>query len=54
MMGVGQVVSLRLPASWLREVNPILENTAWRSYRTGFHPTCDYAAIGIAAHQKAQ
>jgi len=28
MMGVGQVVTLRLPASRLREVNPILENTA--------------------------
>jgi hypothetical protein len=34
MMGVGQVVTLRLPASRLREVNRILENTAWGSYRT--------------------
>src|SRR6202158_5175221 len=32
MMGVGQVVTLRLPASRLREVNRILENTAWGSY----------------------
>jgi hypothetical protein len=36
MMGVGQVVTLRLPASRLREVNRILENTAWGSYRTEF------------------
>jgi hypothetical protein len=28
MMGIGQVVTLRLPASRLREVNRILENTA--------------------------
>ena len=28
MMGVGQVVTLRLPASRLREVNRIRENTA--------------------------
>jgi hypothetical protein len=28
------VVTLRLPASRLREVNCILENTAWGSYRT--------------------
>ena len=54
MMGVGQVVTLRLPASRLREVNRILENTAWGSYRTEFYPTYDYKAIGIAAHDKAQ
>jgi hypothetical protein len=34
MMGVGQVVTLRLPASRLREVNRILETTGWGSYRT--------------------
>ena len=54
MMGVGQVVTLRLPASRLREVNRILENSAWGSYRTEFYPTYDYKAIGIAAHDKAQ
>ena len=52
MMGVGQVVTLRLPASRLREVNRILENTAWGSYRTEFYSTYDYKAIGIAAHEK--
>jgi hypothetical protein len=54
MMGIGQVVTLRLPASRLREVNRIFENTAWGSYRTEFYPTYDYKAIGIAAHDKAQ
>jgi hypothetical protein len=54
MMGIGQVVTLRLPASRLREVNRILENTAWGSYRTEFYPTYDYKAIGVAAHEKAQ
>jgi hypothetical protein len=53
MMGIGQVVTLRLPASRLREVNRVLENTAWGSYRTEFYPTYDYKAIGIAAHDKA-
>ena len=52
MMGIGQVVTLRLPASRLREVNRILENTAWGSYRTEFYPTYDYKAIGIAAHDE--
>jgi hypothetical protein len=54
MMGIGQVVTLRLPASRLREVNRIVENSAWGSYRTEFYPTYDYKAIGAAAHDKAQ
>jgi hypothetical protein len=54
MMGIGQVVTLRLPASRLREVNRVLENTAWGSYRTEFYPTYDYKAVGIGNHDKAQ
>jgi hypothetical protein len=54
MMGIGQVVTLRLPASRLREVNRIVENNAWGAYRTEFYPTYDYKAVGIAAHDKAQ
>ena len=54
MMGVGQVVTLRLPASRLREVNRIFESMAWGAYRTEFYPTYDYKAIGLAAHDKAQ
>jgi len=54
MMGIGQVVTLRLPASRLREVNRIFENTAWGAYRTEFYPTYDYKAVGLAAHDKAQ
>jgi hypothetical protein len=54
MMGVGQVVTLRLPASRLREVNRILETSAWGPYRTEFYPTYDYKAVGIANHEKAK
>jgi hypothetical protein len=54
MMGIGQVVTLRLPASRLREVNRILEDTAWGPYHTEFYPTYDYKAVGIANHDKAQ
>jgi len=53
MMGIGQVVTLRLPASRLREVNRIFETTAWGAYRTEFYPTYDYKAIGLASHEKA-
>ena len=54
VMGVGQVVTLRLPASRLREVNRIFETTAWGAYRTEFYPTYDYKPIGIANHEKAK
>jgi len=54
MMGIGQVVTLRLPASRLREVNRIFETMAWGAYRTEFYATYDYKAIGIANHEKAK
>lgn len=54
MMGIGQVVTLRLPASRLREINRIFETTAWGSYRTEFYATYDYKPIGIANHDKTQ
>ena len=54
MMGIGQVVTLRLPASRLREVNRIVEDQAWGAYRTEFYPTYDYKALGLARHDKAQ
>ena len=54
MMGIGQVVTLRLPASRVREVNRVIEDTAWGAYRTEFHLTYDYKAVGLESHQKAQ
>jgi hypothetical protein len=54
MMGIGQVVTLRLPASRLREVNRAIENTAWGSYRSEFYPTYDYKAIAEGQRAKAQ
>ena len=54
VMGIGQVVTLRLPPSRLSEVNRVLENTAWGRYRTEFYPTCDYKAVGLEEHDKAR
>jgi len=53
-MGIGQIVTLRLPASRIREVNRVLEDTAWGAYRTEFYPTYDYKAVGLAEHDKVQ
>ncbi|MBT9264974.1 hypothetical protein KKQ10_08795 [Pseudomonas sp. MG-9] len=54
MMGIGQVVTVRFPASRLAEVNLALENTAWGSYRTEFYPTYDFKTIALAEQTKAQ
>ncbi|MEE7505249.1 hypothetical protein [Methylobacterium mesophilicum] len=54
VMGIGQIIVLRLPATRLREVNRVLEDTAWGAYRTEFFPTYDYKAVGLAEHEKSR
>jgi len=39
MMGIGQVVTLEVPASKLREVNLALEKAAWKAVRRKFYPS---------------
>jgi hypothetical protein len=53
-MGIGQIITLRLPAGRLREVNRIFEATAWGAYRTEFYPTYDFKAVGLARHENPQ
>jgi hypothetical protein len=53
-MGIGQIIVLRLPASRIREVNRVFEDTAWGPYRTEFYPTYDYKAVGMGEHDKAK
>jgi hypothetical protein len=45
MMGIGQVVTLRVPATRLREVNRSIEQSAWGAYRTEFYPTYDFKPV---------
>jgi hypothetical protein len=54
MMGIGQVVTLRVPAERLREVNRAIETTAWGGYRTEFYPTYDLKAVAEQLHAEAQ
>lgn len=42
MMGIGQVVTLRLPPDKLREVNLAIEQRAWGAFDTEFYPTYDF------------
>jgi len=45
VMGIGQVVTLRVPAERLRDVNRAIKQTAWGAFRTEFYPTYDYKTI---------
>lgn len=45
MMGLGQVVTLRLPAHRLRDVNRAIEGTAWGAFRTEIYATYDFRPI---------
>lgn len=40
-MGIGQIVTLKVPASKLAAVNLSLERTAWGAFQTEFYPTYD-------------
>ena len=53
MMGIGQVVTLRVPAEKLRAVNRVIEQRAWGAFRTEFYPTYDYKPIWETERQKA-
>jgi hypothetical protein len=52
VMGIGQIVTLRFPAERLREVNRVVEESAWGGYRTEFYPTYDYKAAAIEQKKK--
>ena len=45
MMGIGQVVTLRVPANKLREVNLAIEQNAWGAFDTEFYATYDFVPV---------
>jgi hypothetical protein len=45
MMGIGQVVTLKLPAARLRDVNLAIEQNAWGAFETEFYPTYDFRPV---------
>ena len=44
-MGLGQIVTLRLPAAKLAEVNVELERSAWGVFRTECYPAYDFIPV---------
>jgi hypothetical protein len=52
MMGIGQVVTLRVPPEKLRAVNLVLEENAWGAYRTEFYATYDFRPVWESTYRK--
>lgn len=45
MMGIGQVVTLKIAAKDLRTLNLCIEKGAWGAFSTEFYPTYDYVPV---------
>ena len=55
MMGIGQVITLEVPAHKLREVNLAIEASAWKAFSTEFYATYDlYPVIKDKLSNKAK
>ena len=44
-MGIGQIVTLRLPPRLLNQVNIEIERSAWGVFTTDFFPTYDFVPV---------
>jgi hypothetical protein len=53
MMGIGQVIVMRVPPERLRQLNRVIEQAAWGAFQTEFYVTYDLAAAR-AAQEAAQ
>ena len=45
VMGIGQIVTLRLPPRLLATVNVEIERSAWGVFETEFYPTYDFVPV---------
>jgi hypothetical protein len=54
LMGIGQVVTLKLPTEKLRAVNLAVEQTGWGAFETEFYATYDFAPIWQGLRARAQ
>jgi hypothetical protein len=52
VMGVGHIITLRLPPDKLREVNLAFEHGVWGAFHTEFYPTYDYLKVFYEMKQK--
>jgi hypothetical protein len=52
VMGIGHIITLRLPPDKLREVNLSFAHGVWGAFRTEFYPTYDYLKVFNELKQK--
>jgi hypothetical protein len=52
VMGIGHIITLRLPPDKLREVNLAFEHGVWGAFHTEFYPTYDYLKVFYEMKQK--
>ncbi len=52
VMGMGHIITLRLPPEKLRDVNLAFEHGVWGAFRTEFYPTYDYLKVFYDIKQK--
>jgi hypothetical protein len=52
MMGIGQVVTLRVPPEKLRAVNLLIEQNAWGAFKTEFYATYDFKPVWESTYKK--
>lgn len=52
MMGIGQVVTVRVPPDKLRAVNRTIEKCGWGAFRTEFYPTYDFKSVWEREYKK--
>jgi hypothetical protein len=52
-MGLGYIVTLRVPPARLRELNRAVEQSAWKAFRTEFYPTYDAKEIAKTLRDQA-
>ena len=52
MMGIGQVVTVKIPASELRNLNIAVEKSVWGAFSTEFYPTYDLYPVIKEAKEK--
>lgn len=54
MMGIGQVVTLKVPTAKLREVNLAIEQNAWGAFSTEFYTTYDFTPVWQKSKREAE
>ncbi|WP_324678509.1 hypothetical protein [Hymenobacter sp. GOD-10R] len=52
MMGIGQVVTLKVAPKDVRTLNLAIENGAWGAFNTEFYPTYDYVPVWRESMEK--